>query len=137
MLKRVILAIVAAFVAFTVLSMLMHGVILSKSYGTPVFRPETEMSIGLALAVNLVVVWAFVLVYARYVQPKSVLAGLGMGTLWGIASGVSMGMGSFSAMAIEFNIALTWCLGTLVQFVAVGLIAGLIVKQPAAEAAAA
>jgi hypothetical protein len=128
MLKRVILAIVAVYVAFTGLSMVMHGVILGKSYATPVFRPEPEMMVGLSLAVNLIVVWAFVLVYARFVQPKSVLAGLGVGALWGIAAGASMGLGSYSAEAIEFSMAATWCVGTFVQFAVAGLLTGLIVR---------
>ena len=128
MLKRIILAVVVVYVAFTALSMVMHGVILGKSYDTPVFRPEPEMMGGLALAVYLVVVWAFVLVYARFVNPKSVAAGLGFGALWGIGTGVSMGLGSYSAEPITFNMALVWCAGTFVQFAVAGLLTGLIVK---------
>ncbi len=137
MLKRVILAIVVVYVAYTGLSMVMHGVILGKSYeGNPVFRPMSEMMAGLSLAVNLIVVWAFVLVYARFVNPKSVAAGLGLGALWGIAAGVSMGLGSYSAEPIALNMAVVWCAGTFVQFTVAGLLTGLIVKPSATLAAA-
>ena len=135
MLKRVILAIVVVYVAYTGLSVLMHGVVLGKDYNIPgLFRPMEEMDARLRLAVNLVVVWAFVLVYARFVQPKTAMAGLGMGVLWGIAAGASMGLGSHSAMPIPFSMALTWCIGTFVQFAVAGLLTGLIVK-PSAPAA--
>jgi len=131
MLKRVILAIVVVFFAWVALSMLMHGVILGKSYDIPgLFRPMEEMMAWLSLAVCLVVAWAFVLVYARFVAPKSVGAGLGLGALWGIAAGVSMGLGSYSAEPIPFSMAVVWCVGTFVQFTVAGLLTGLIVKPP-------
>ena len=134
MVKRVIGAIAAAFVAYAVLNGLMHGFILRGEYGSEamkgLFRPEGKMMVGLTFAMALVVVWAFVLSYTLFVAPKSLINGLKFGTLWGIATGAGMGFGTYSAMPISATTAVVWCIGTIVQFAVIGLLAGLIVKPP-------
>lgn len=129
MTKRILLAIVMVFLVWTCLSMVLHGFVIGKQYNIPgLFRPEQEMNGWLALLVYAVQSASLVLVYALLVRGKSPAAGLSLGILWGLADGVSMGFGSYSAMPIPLSMAVAWCVGTLVIYAAAGLLAGLIVR---------
>lgn len=128
--KRSILAVLAVFVIWTVLDFVIHGLVLQASYErtAALWRPMTEMKLGLMRVVTLLVSAAFVAIYARLITPKSVRAGLGFGVLYGVANGLSFGYGSYAVMPIPYHMALTWFLGTVVQGGAAGLLVGLIVR---------
>jgi riboflavin transporter FmnP len=128
--KRIVVAILLVFVAWTGLGIILHGFVIGPRYDIPgLFRPEPQMIMWLGLLVNAVQAGVFVLTYAWLVRPKSVTAGLTMGILWGLASGVSMGFGSYSAMPIPLFMAVVWCLGTLIIDAVAGLLTGLIVRK--------
>jgi len=137
MVKRIVIAIVVVFVAWAVLDMVVHGGILRKTYEetSNLWRPMAEMKIGLMYLVTFVCAVSFVLAYALWVRPKSVARGLGFGLLWGIASGASMGFGSYSVMPIPIFMAVMWFTGMAAEMVVAGLVVGVIVKPPAPAAA--
>ena len=60
---------------------------------------------------------------------QRVTAGLTLGVLRGLASGVSMGFGSYGAMPIPLFMATVWCLGTLIINTVASLLTGLIVRE--------
>lgn len=131
MLKKTSLAILAVLVLWQILDLLIHVVILGSSYAATqqFWRPDDEMKHGLMLLVGLISAAAIVLVYARLVTQKSVMAGAKFGALLGIAFGVSMGYGTYSVMPIPYHMAFTWFLGTLVELTLAGVVIGLIVKE--------
>ena len=131
MLKRVVLAVVAVFVAWWVLDLLIHGVLLGSTYAATahLWRPMEEMNRGLMALVGLVGAVAFVAVYAYLIRPKCPVTGLIYGALFGLGVGVSMGYGTYCVMPIPHRLALAWFLGALVEAVVGGLLVGLIVKE--------
>ena len=136
MVKRVVLAIIAVFVAWTVLDFIIHVVILRSTYKATaqLWRPEGEMKMELMYVIGIVVAAAFVSIYAYLVRPHSVETGLKYGLLFGLVTGLSMGYGSYSVMPIPHHMALVWCLGGLVELVVGGLLVGVIVKEKTSEA---
>jgi hypothetical protein len=85
-------------------------------------------------AVTLTVALAFTAIYAVVVDRKSMAAALKYGLLYGIATGVSMGFGTYGVMPIPGRLAVTWFLGTLVESLVAAALLGTILR-PAPSAA--
>jgi hypothetical protein len=131
MLKRILLAAVAIFVAWEVLDFVIHGVVLREAYAaTPgVWRPMAEIKMGLMYVVGAIAAFCFAGIYGWLVRPKSLRAAINFGMLFGIGAGVSMGYGSFAVMPIPYVMAVTWFVGTLVQALVAAVLVGLIVRE--------
>ena len=131
MTTKLLLAIVAVFIAWSVLDFVIHGVLLASTYEATaeLWRPMDEMSMPLMYSVTLVFAVCFVLIYALLVAQRSLSSGLLYGTLFGLATGVSMGFGSYTYMPIPMNLAVSWFAGVLVELIVAGAIVGVILKS--------
>lgn len=129
--KKTILAILAVFVSWQVLDMLIHNVILMSAYEetSALWRPMEEMMMGLMMLVSVIAAVCFVLIYDLFFKDKNMMAGLKYGIIFGIGAGISMGYGTYSVMPITDTIALGWFLGTVVEGAAAGMVTGLIIKN--------
>lgn len=134
--KRIFLAVVAVFVAWSVLDFLIHGFILAQTYKetASLWRPMEQMKMGLMRVVVLIASAVFVCLYAFFVGKKSVATAVKFGVLFGLGAGISMGYGTYAVQPIPYKIAITWFLGTLVETTVAGLLTGLIVREPTAPA---
>jgi hypothetical protein len=129
MTKRTILAMVAIFISWSIMDIIIHGVLLKSTYeaSASLWRPMDEMNMPLMYLVILVFTVCFVLIY-ELIEKKSLAAGIKYGALFGLAAGISMGLGSYSYMPIPLTLAWSWFLGTLVELIVAGAIAGVIMK---------
>lgn len=129
--RRVMLAVVAVFLAWSLMDFVIHGVILASSYAsTPaLWRPMSEMKMTVMYLSVLIAALCFVLVYVLFFARKGVSIGLRYGVLFGVGAGVSMGYGSYSVMPIPYHMALTWFMGTLIEAAVGGVILGAIVCE--------
>ncbi len=128
---RAIITIVVIFIVWVGLDFLIHGVVLQDSYAsTPsLWRPMEEAKMGLNMGVVFISASIFVILYAKFVASKSLTTGIWFGTIFGIGHGISFGYGSYSFMPIPYMMALVWFLGTVVQAVIAGAIAGAMIKE--------
>jgi hypothetical protein len=131
MTKRITLAVVAVFVAWSVLDFVIHGVILAQTYKdtAQLWRPMEQMKMGLMRVVVGISAVVFVCLYACFVGKKSVGTALRFGLLFGLGAGISMGYGTYAVQPIPYRIALTWFLGTVVECAVAGLLVGAMVKE--------
>jgi hypothetical protein len=129
------LAVIAVFIAWSVMDFLIHGVILASSYAaTPsLWRPMHEMKMAVMYLSVLITGLCFVLVYVLFFARRGVSIGLRYGLLFGMGAGVSMGYGSYSVMPIPYHMALTWFLGSVVEAAVGGVILGAIVREKSAS----
>jgi hypothetical protein len=129
--KRTILAVVAVFVAWSVLDFILHGMILRSTYEATasLWRPMEEFKWGLNYVVVLISAACFVFIYDRLIAERSMNTALLYGLVFGIGAGVSMGYGSYTVMPIPYYLALAWFLGTVVLAVVGGWVAWLIVGR--------
>jgi len=129
--KRWLLALIVLFVVWSVLDFVIHGVLLKPSYEATanLWRPMNEMNMPLISFVTFVFTACFLLIYGLFVSNKSVTIGIKFGLLFGLASGVTMGFGSYSYMPIPLALAWSWFFGTLLQLVVAGGIVGVMVKE--------
>ena len=131
--KRILLAVAAVFVIWSVIDLVLHGMVLVSAYlaTSQLWRPMPEMKMGLMHATVLLTAAAFVLIYAKLISEKSVRTGVIYGALFGTGVGVSMGLGSYSVMPLTVSIALGWLLGSVVKSIIGGWAMGVIVKKEA------
>ena len=128
--KRTILAIIAVFIAWSILDFLIHGLILRPTYEATanLWRPMAEMKMALMYFVTLVFSICFVTIYGLMVGQKTLLSGIKFGILFGLATGITMGFGSYSYMPIPLSLAWSWFFGSWIEAIAAGVIVGAIVK---------
>lgn len=129
--KKVILSVLAVFVAWSALDFVIHGVILLSAYQATasLWRPMSEMKMSVLYLSVLIAALAFVCIYWRLFSQKGIATGLEYGLWFGLGTGVSMGYGSYSVMPIPYHMALVWFLGSLVEAILGGLIVGSIMRE--------
>ena len=131
MTKRAIWAVVAVFISWSILDFILHGLLLRSTYEATanLWRPMDQMNMPLMYFVTLVISACFVLIYALLVGQKSLASGIRFGALFGLASGIAMGFGSYSYMPIPLTLAWSWFFGSWIEAIAAGAIVGAIVKS--------
>jgi hypothetical protein len=130
MTKRVIIAVVAVFIAWSVLDFLIHGLLLQSIYAATsnLWRPMDEMNRPVMTLVRLVVVACFVTIYGQLIEKKSLASGIRYGAIFGLATSTSMGFGSYSYMPIPLTLACGWFIGSWIEAIVAGAIVGALVK---------
>ena len=130
--KRIVLGIIAVFVAWQVLDFVLHGLVLGRTYQetAQLWRPMAEMKMGLMRVVGVVAAVCFVCLYAWLVRPKSWAMGLSYGLIFGLGTGFSMGFGTYCVIPLPPSLAVTWFIGSVVETAVAGLLVGGIVKEP-------
>ena len=135
--KRFVLAVIAVFVAWSAMDYVIHGVFLKSLYEATaeLWRPEDEMKslMWLMYIVTAVVSVAFACLYCLLVSPKSVIAGVKYGLLFGIATGFPMGFGTYCYTPLPLPLAWIWFIGALLKATVAGVIVGAIIKCAGAK----
>lgn len=128
--KRAIIAVIAVFITWSALDFLIHGVLLQSAYAATanLWRPMNEMNRPVMSLVTLVVAACFVTIYGSLAKQKSLASGIKYGALFGLATGASMGFGSYSYMPISLTLACSWFAGSFVEMIVAGALVGAIVK---------
>lgn len=131
MVKRAILAVAAVFIAWSILDFVIHGLLLGPTYEATanLWRPMEEMKMSLMHLVNLVYTICFVAIYGFVVSEKSFPMGIKYGALYGLATGISMGFGTYCVQPIPVHLAWTWLIGTFVECIVAGALIGAILKS--------
>ena len=131
MVKRTIWAVVAVFIAWSILSFILHGLLLRSTYEATanLWRPMDQMNMPLLYFVTLVFTVCFVLIYGLLVGQKSLASGIRFGALFGLATGILMGFGSYIYMPIPLTLAWSWFFGSWIEAITAGAIVGTIMKS--------
>lgn len=131
MLKQSLIAIAVIFIAWSVLDMVIHGMLLKSTYEETahLWRPMEEMKMSLMYIVLLINSVCFVAIYSVFINEKSLMTGIKYSLLFGLAAGASMGYGSYSYMPIPYLLAFTWFAGMLIECLVAGIIVGTLVKR--------
>jgi hypothetical protein len=121
-LKRFILAVLAIFFAWSIMDALVHGWLLQPVYEATanLWRPQKELKHLLGYGVTAIYSVCFVLLYNLMGKKSSILSGVQFGALFGFASGLGMGFGSYCYMPIPLNLAYAWFFATLIEATVAG-----------------
>jgi hypothetical protein len=131
MVKQMIWAVLAIFVAWLVLDFLLHRLLLRSAYeaASNLWRPFAQMNIPLVYFVMLTLIASFVLIYGFLIEQKSLASGIKFGVLFGLAISISSGFGTYIHMPIPLKLAWGWFLGGWFKAITAGAIVGILIKQ--------
>jgi hypothetical protein len=131
MIKRLLLSGLAILIAWTVLDVLMHRLLLRPLYeeDTRLWRPFDQLNVVLIYAVTLILIATFVVTYSLLVRPKSLAAGVRFGAFIGLALGISAGFGTYIHMPIPQALAWGWLIGGWLKGIAAGAIVGALITE--------
>jgi hypothetical protein len=129
--KRCLLTVLAVTVLWSLMDMLIHGVILMSTYieTAELWRPMDEMKNGLMSVVTLLLSASFVALFSKFSSRKCPKSGALFGLIYGLGAGISVGYGTYCFMPIPYSLALGWFLAYAVKATAAGALAGLILKE--------
>ncbi|HEU4325978.1 MAG TPA: hypothetical protein VFS21_22760 [Roseiflexaceae bacterium] len=121
----------AILVAWTIVDVLMHRLLLRPVYeqSSSLWRPFDQMNVALIYVATFSLIGAFVVTYGLLINPKSLGAGVGFGALLGLALGVASGLGTYIHMPIPRALAWSWFFGGWLKGVVAGAILGLLITQ--------
>jgi hypothetical protein len=127
--KRLIICIVAVFVAITVTDILIHGVWLSSRYGETkeLWRPESEMGSGkymawlhaghLLAAITFTMLWA-----VGFADGAKISCAVKFGAFMALFSQAHT-LITYAVQPVPFDIIVKWFLSGIVQGIIVGIVA--------------
>ena len=131
MLKRLLLSGFLILIAWTVIDVLMHRLLLHHLYeeNAGLWRPFDQLNVALIYIVTFTLIAIFIGSYKLLVRPKSLGMGLGRGAFIGLALGMASGFGTYIHMPIPLPLALGWCIGGWLKGIAAGAIAGALITD--------
>jgi hypothetical protein len=129
--KRIALAVLAVFIAWSAMDFVIHGMVLASSYEATarLWRPMEEMKLWVMHLAGLITALAFVCIYALLIAEKGIGSGVKYGLLFGLGTGVSMGFGTYAFLPIPLYMAVAWFISTLVETLVGGIIVGSIIRK--------
>ena len=133
MFKKFILPVIVIFVAGQIFEGLFHGVLLSGLYQQTLsmWRPKADMDklMWIYHVIGLLISIGFVFIYYKWFTEKNLMKGLYFGLVYGLMQGLGMGYGMYPMLPMPYSLAISWFLGGVVEYVILGLILGLMVKD--------
>ncbi len=129
--KKIIIAWVLVFIAIGILDWISNSLILMGIYEETesLWRPMAEMKWWVGYLASAISSFFFVLIYSKFVSPKSLKNAILYGLSWGVAVGAGMGYGTYAYMPIPYALAAGWFWSTIVTMTVSGGVLGLIVKE--------
>jgi len=135
--KKLWIGTVVVFLGMSVISFLVHGVILTSTYMLdPVknlLRPEAEMMgmMWIYYVVYLIISFFFTLVFSKGYEGKGIVEGVRYGFYIGVMMATPMAYASYAMYPIPYSLALQWFIYTLIQYLILGVaVAGVFGKKP-------
>jgi hypothetical protein len=131
MTKKTLLAVIAIFVLWSLLDLILHVGILGPVYQATaeLWRAPSMMKPGYIHVAVLLSSIAFTAIYAGLIKDKRLGTGLSFGFLWGVAHGFAMGFCTYAVQPIPFELAVIWTLGSVVKATLAGLLLGAMIKE--------
>ena len=133
--KRLLLAIVAAFVIVFGTDFLIHGLWLNRDYEATkeLWRPESDMHARFhwMLMAQLIGAATFVIIWAKGFAGRDLATGITFGLLMGLFQGI-WAIINHVVMPVPGALATKWLLAGVVQCVLLGIVTALIYKPDAA-----
>lgn len=124
--KRFWIGFAVVYVVGNILGFLVHAVLLADTYASlaEVWRSEEQMMslMWVMYLTALVYVFIFCFIYTKGHEGKGVMEGVRYGLLMGLFMSTPMAFDSYVTYPITFNLALTWFVTGIVQWMIAGAI---------------
>lgn len=130
MLGQLLLSSVLILVAWTVLDLLLHRLLLQPLYtqNPSLWRPFDQLNVVLIYVATFTLIAVFVAIYSLFISPKSFGTGMSFGACLGLALGVASGLGTYIHMPIPRALAWGWLFGGCLRGITAGAILGTLIS---------
>ena len=133
MIKKVTIASVLIFISWQLIDFIIHGMFLFDQYTqtSQLWRPVEEMKRGLLMSVSFISAICFSAIFILFFKEQDIVNGFKYGVIFGLATGFSMSLGTYSFQPITCQIAIGWFLAGLLQGSVGGVITGAVCQKMA------
>jgi hypothetical protein len=131
--KKIVYGVIAVFVLSEIVSILMNGFLLKTAYEATasLWRPDMNSLMWIYYVMTAIGAFFFTFIFSMGYEGKGVMEGVRFGLYIGIWMGVGFAYGTYAMIAIPYSMALTWFIGTVIQYILCGIAVALIFgKQP-------
>jgi hypothetical protein len=131
MLVQQLLSGLAILVAWTVLDVMLHRLLLRPLYAQDpqLWRPFERLNVVLIYLVTFMLIAIYILIYGLLIHPKSVATGISFGCFLGLALGLGVGGGTYIHMPVPRALAWGWLVGGFLKGIAAGAILGAVIHE--------
>lgn len=128
--KRFFGASIAVFVANQLMDLIIHGVILGKTYETMVnvWRPDMDSKMWIMTVSSFIFAFLFVYIFTKGYENKGIAEGIRFGIIVGLLMNVVGMLSQYAVYPVPFSLVLQWFVFGMIQFTIYGIVAALIYK---------
>ena len=135
--KKFWLEFIVIFIAMSVLSLIIHSVILGPIYQSDamknIWRTDMMSKMWIFYVVYLFVSFFFVLIYSKWQKGKGISEGIQYGVYTGFLMSVPMAYSTYAMIPLPYSVAVQWFIYGLIQYIIMGILVSLVYgKQPTA-----
>lgn len=132
---RWLLASVGVYIAYEILNLIIHSVILKSIYEETkaVWRPEPDMKMWIMWITAAIFSLLFVYIFTKGYEGKGIMEGVRYGLWIGLFVSIPMAYNSYATLAIPYKLAFQWWVYGTIQCIICGIVASWLYK-PAAHA---
>lgn len=130
--KKILIGAIAVFIGMSVLSFLVHGVLLDSAYQTEPFksviRPGSEMMkmMWIFYAVYIIQAFFFTLVFFKGYEGKGIMEGVRYGFYMGMLMATPMAYASYAMYPMPYSLALQWFFYGIIEYVILGILLAMV-----------
>jgi hypothetical protein len=133
--KKYWLGVVVVFMGMTILSIIIHGVLLSSAYQTEpyrsIMRPQAEMMgmMWIYYVVYLIQALFFTLIFLKGYEGKGIIEGVRYGIYMGLLMATPMAYASYAMYPMPYSLAFQWFVYGFVEYVILGVLLAAVVGK--------
>jgi hypothetical protein len=130
--KKLWIAFVAVFVVMSVLSFVIHGVLLTSTYSleevAKIMRPETEMMgmMWIYYVVYLISSFVITLIFSKGYEGKGIAEGMRYGLYIGLLLATPMAYASYAMYPMPYSLSLQWFIYGMIEYVIIGIVLSMV-----------
>jgi len=128
--KRFIWASIAVFVAFEVIDVIVHMIILRSAYESlsAIWRPDMMSLYWIFTVGALIMAFLFVYIFIKGYENKGIMEGIRYGVIIGLFANIPYGFYSYAMYPLPFSLCLQWFIYGMIGFIICGIIAAAVYK---------
>lgn len=138
--KKFWIAFIVIFIAMSILSFIIHGLILAPTYQSDemknIWRTDMQAKMWIYYIVYLFISFFFVLIFSKGYTGKGIIEGVRYGIYIGFLMSVPMAYSTYAMIPIPYSVAVQWFIYGMIQYIILGIIVAAIYGKTTAQSAA-
>jgi len=128
--KRYLIAVIVIFIAFQLMDMVIHGMLLMQTYESlpSLWRQDMMSMMWVMYLTGLAMSFLFVYIFTKGYENNGILEGLRFGLIIGLFMQIPAAFGQFVVYPIPFSLAIQWFIYGTIEFIIAGIITAAIYR---------